>query len=171
MSEGQGWGAAAAEWWRHALADRSSGTARGLAARLRRAGSFEALAEPEVQALARRLGLGPGQAAMLVRLVLVLAEVRTDDPRPLARLLGGAEPVLSTLRFQRLLRAREDDFTQQLRRALLMAERRCNVARLAGDLLLWDHPVWGDPARARWCFDYFGASQDDAPTQSEETPA
>ena len=171
MTEGQGRGAMAAAWWRRALADRESGPARALAARLRRAGGIEALAEPEVQALANSLGLGPAQALGLIRLVQVLAEVRNDDRQSLARRLGGAEPVLSPLRLQRLLRAREEEFVTQLRRAVIMADRSCNVAFLARDLLVWDHPDWGDETRARWCFDYFGAAQTAAPGQSEETEA
>lgn len=145
----------AADWWREALANRESGAARGLAARLRRADGVAVLAEPGVQGLARRLGMGSAQAGDLIRLVQVLAELRDGDGASLARRLGGE--VLSPLRFQRLMRARDAEFTTQLRRAILMADRRCNVARLAGDVLVWDHPDWGDAARARWCFDYFGA--------------
>lgn len=148
-------GAIAAHWWREHLADRDSGAARGLAARLRRADGIAALAEPQVIALARRLRLGPPQAEVLLRLVTVLAGLRANDPQPLATRLGGQEPTLSTLRFQRLMRADGDELTRQLRRALPMADRRCNVARLAGDLLLWEHPVHGDRIRACWTFDYY----------------
>lgn len=158
-----------AAWWRMALADRDSGAARALAARLRRAGAIEALAEPAVQELARRLWIGPAQAPRLVRLVQVLAELRNDDPAPLARRL--AEAGVSHLRFQRLLRASDQDIAPQLRRALIMAERRCNARRLAGDLLAWDHPEWGDPVRARWCFDYFGGPAPASTLPPEETPA
>lgn len=161
----------AAGWWQADLADRDSGAARGLAARLRRAGPVDALAEPAVQALARRLKVGPEGAARLAVLVQVLAEVRNSDAATLARRLGGADPVLSPLRFQRLIRARDEDFVTQLRRAVIMAERRCNVARLAGDLLAWDHSEWGDGVRTHWCFDYFGAAAEAAPTDSEETQA
>lgn len=156
--KGQSPGAIAAQWWRDHLADRGSGAARGLSARLRRADGIAALAEPQVIALAHRLRLGPPQAQTLVRLVTVLADVRVDDPQPLAARLGEPEPALSALRFQRLLRADGDEFTRQLRRALPMADRRCNVAWLAGDLLLWEHPDHGDRIRARWSFDYFGTS-------------
>lgn len=154
-----------ADWWRGALADRDSGAARGLAARLRRADALGVLAEPAVQALARRLGMGPGDAPRLVGLVQVLADVRADDRASLAQRLAG---VLSPLRFQRLMRAEGAEFTAQLRRAIVMADRRCDVARLAGDLLAWDHPDRGEAARARWCFQYFGASLDEGPVTSEE---
>lgn len=161
----------AAAWWRAQIADRDRAAARGLAARLRRSGDIATLAEPAVQDLARRLGVGPAGARDLVRLVQILAELREDDRASLARRLGGAEPNLSTLRFQRLLRARGEEITTQLRRAIVMAERRANVARLAADLLVWEHPEWGDGARARWCFDYFGAPPPEAVAhRSEESP-
>ena len=156
----------AAAWWRASLADRTSGPARGLAARLRRAEGIAVLAEPAVQELARRLEMGPRDAASLILLAQVLAELRENDPASLARRLGGCD--LSTLRFQRLMRMRGDEFADALRRMIIMADRRCNVALLAADLLVWDHPDWGDAARVRWCFDYFGAPLD-SPV-SEETP-
>lgn len=165
-SRNTGRGEIAADWWRGALADRDSGAARGLSARLRRADALGILAEPAVQLLARRLGLGALDAGRLVGLVQVLADLRTSDPAPLARRLGGE--VLSPLRFQRLMRAEGEEFTLLLRRAIVMADRRCNVARLAGDLLAWDHPEAGDRIRAQWCFDYFGAPLEEATSPDEE---
>lgn len=159
MSEGHRKGPVAARWWRERLANRESGAARGLMARLRRADALGVLAEPAVQALARDLGLGPKHAGVLIRLAQVLAELREDASETLARRLGGAEPVMSHLRFQRLLRAEGDEATTALRRAVLMADRRCNVDRLAADLLVWEHPEWGEAARRRWIFDYFAAPQ------------
>ncbi|SET87538.1 type I-E CRISPR-associated protein Cse2/CasB [Oceanicella actignis] len=150
-------GERAAAWWRERLANRDSGAARGLSARLRRAHALAALAEPQVQALARDLGLGEGQADTLLRLVWALAELRESDGHSLARRLGGPEPVMSHLRFQRLMRAEGEEFSTALRRAIVMADRRCDVARLAADLLVWDHPQWGEAARRRWIFDYFAA--------------
>lgn len=174
MSQTQGRADVVRDWWRESLADRNSGAARGLAARLRRATPLEALSEPDVQALARRIGLGPGQAGTLVRLVQVLAEVREDDRDSLARRLGGDPPVMSHLRFQRLLRAEGEEVATALRRAIVMVDRRCNVERLAADLLAWDHPERGEAARRRWIFDYFAAPQPGGPDTAEtpeETPA
>ncbi len=147
------------EWWRENIANRESGRARALAARLRRAGGIEALAEPEVHVLAQRLGLQRGErdAAQIVRLVQVLAEVRENDDQRLAQRLGGHEPAMSPSRFQRLLRSRGEEFTIALRRALPMVDRRCNVAQLGRDLMTWDSERWGDKTRTDWCFDYFGA--------------
>lgn len=135
-------------WWSHALADRQSGRARALAARLRRASPVEALAEAEVHDLARRLNLRDGDR--LARLVTLLAEVRTHVPQTLMRRLGGPEPALSPLRFQRLMRATDAELPDALRRAIGLAERSCNVAALGEDLLFWS-----EKTRGRWSFQYF----------------
>lgn len=169
MSETQGRAGVVRDWWRDSIADRNSGAARGLAARLRRATPLEAISEPAVQALARRISVGPAQAGVLVRLVQVLAEVREDDGKSLARRLGGDPAVMSHLRVQRLLRAEGEEATTAIRRAVLMADRRCNVERLARDLLAWDHPEGGEVARRRWIFDYFAAPQPGS-TDTAETP-
>lgn len=162
MSEDRkGPGAIALGWWSRAIAPRDIPAARGLSARLRRAAPLAVLCEPDVQDLAAALGLRSTQAAQVIQLATLLAEVRETHPETLARRLGGQEPLLSSLRFQRLLRAEGDELTDHLRRAIVMADRRCNVAALAADLLHWE------AARPRWCFHYFGA---DAPAKmSEET--
>ncbi|SIO39180.1 CRISPR system Cascade subunit CasB [Rhodovulum sp. ES.010] len=155
MSEdGKAPGAVALSWWSTHLGARENAAARALASRLRRAAPVAVLCEPAVQDLARTLRIEPGRATDLVRLAGLLAEVREHDGAPLARRLGGVEPILSHLRFQRLMRAEGDELTALLRRAIAMADRRCNVAALADDLLHWE------AARPRWCFHYFGA---DAP--------
>ncbi|TKD12522.1 hypothetical protein FBT96_20250 [Rhodobacter capsulatus] len=157
--EPKGPGAVALGWWTRNIAPREMPSAKALSARLRRAAPLAVLCEPAVQDLARGLSLGPAQADRLVQLAVLLAEVREHVPERLARRLGGAEPVLSPLRFQRLIRAEGVELTDLLRRALSMADRRCNVAALATDILHWE------AARPRWCFDYFGA---EAPVQSLE---
>jgi len=150
-------------WWARELGDRQSAAARGLAARLRRAGPVDALAERAVHDLAQALNLRDG--ARLAFLVRLLAEVREHEGRPLARALGGAEPVMSELRFQRLMRADGGELPEALRRAITLADRSCNVARLGSDLL-----HWGEDVRRRWCFDYYGvdAPQAATPSVSEE---
>lgn len=148
-------GQIAATWWQAQIGLRDSAKARALAARLRRAGPVEALCEPAVQALAQQLRVGPAKAEQLARIVCLLAEVRENDSARLANRLGGGEPLMSNLRFQRLLRAEDSERVALLRRAVLMADRRCNVAALARDV--W---TWSEAVKMRWCFDYFGA---DAP--------
>ncbi len=66
------------EWWHHRIGARQSPAARGLAARLRRAGPVTALAERAVVGLAEDLRLR--DPAALTGLVQVLAEIRTDLP-------------------------------------------------------------------------------------------
>lgn len=149
--EKKGPGAITLGWWSREIAPRDIPAAKGLSARLRRAAPLAVLCEPAVIQLGRALDLGPARAGQLVRLATLLAELRDNSAETLARRLGGAEPVLSSLRFQRLLRAEGEELTDHLRRAIVMADRRCNVAALAADLLGWE------AARPRWCFHYFGA--------------
>lgn len=145
-------------WWSSELGNRESARARGLAARLRRAGPIDALAEGAVHDLARALNLRDG--ARLARLVCLLAEVREHVSEALPSRLGGPEPVLSSLRFQRLMRADEAELPAALRRAIVMADRQCNIAGLGTDLLHWN-----DRTRTRWCFQYFG----ETPPRTEVT--
>lgn len=154
-------------WWSQELTNPNSATARGLAARLRRATPSSALAERAVHELAARLdevqirlGFPRHSAERLSLLVRLLAEVREHTPEALAKRLGGPEPVLSSLRFQRLMRAEGHEICDALRRAIGMADGRCNVASLGQDILRWD-----DKTRMAWCFNYFGET---AP-QTEKT--
>jgi CRISPR system Cascade subunit CasB len=146
-------------WWKRSL-DRENARGRALAAKLRRGDAVSVLCEPEVHELAQTLDIRDSER--LVRLVQVLAEVRGDDAIPLAKALGGKDPALSHLRFQKLMRASQDEIATGLRRALPLVGYRCNIAVLGQDLLFW-----GEKTRTRWCFDYFGA---EAPrSMSEET--
>ncbi len=139
-------------WWSINLADRQSGRARALAARLRRASVGEALIEPEIFALAKKLNCGPGDGARMARLVTLLAEVRSHTTQTLMQRLGGDEPTLSKLRFQRLMRAEDEELVEAVRRAIrLMDDPSCNVAALGESLFFW-----GEKTRAKWCFEYFG---------------
>jgi CRISPR system Cascade subunit CasB len=161
-AEHKGPGTAAFGWWAEYIEPRDSiPAARGLAARLRRAGPIEALCEPAVHKLAQALHVSgsEAEAEKLVRLACLLAEVRESDAAPLAYRLGGKEPVLSHARFENLMRAEGETLTDLMRRAIGMAGRRCNVGALARDL--W---YWNDRTRTRWCFDYFHADapQDDS---------
>ena len=143
-------------WWKSNIGDRdTSSRARALAARLRRAGPVEVLGEAAVHELAKSLHIT--DAGPLVRLVQVLAEVRENAPQTLAQRLGSDKPALSTLRFQRLMRAEPDELPVALRRAVVMADRTCNVAALGQDVL-----DWSDRTRSCWCFHYFGAAPPDA---------
>lgn len=146
-------GLIAREWWQENIADRDNSYARALAARLRRANSVTALCEPKVIQLANRLNIKPEGAARLTRLVCLLVEIREDSPDSLITRLGGSEPILSKLRFERLISSRDDELVTQLRRAISMAANRCNVTKFANDLYFWN-----DRTRRNWCFEYFGTS-------------
>jgi CRISPR system Cascade subunit CasB len=107
----------------------------------------------------------------------VLAHIRTDaEPsgghrRRFAELLGhGDRPVMSPLRFKRLLGATEDqDIMIAFRRAIQLAgARNINVGDVAESIL-----AWSDRRRMRWAFDYYGASiaaprQDNPASASDE---
>lgn len=160
-------------WWQANIGRRDSGAARALGARLRRRDDIEILCEPAVHQLAQALALR--DAGSLLRLVRVLAEFRGNDRTSLARRLGGTDPAISTARFQRLMRSEGEALTQALVRAVRMLSpaegRSCNIVKLGQDLLLWDHPHWGDRIRARWSFEYFSQSVPEAlqPQSAQET--
>jgi CRISPR system Cascade subunit CasB len=160
-------------WWHDNLADRNSGRARALAARLRRASDIGALCEPEVHVLAGSLTLSPKSAGRLSQLVRVLAEVRETDTHRLAQRLGGKDPVLSKLRFQRLMSSTGEEFVAGIRRTLPMVNRKAHVGWLGVDLLDLlddDRPDRRDSIRIRWAFDYFGgAPAEDTDNQPETT--
>ncbi len=162
-------------WWLHHMGERSSSSAKALSARLRRATAIEALAEPAVHALAQMLELKrtAHDTEALVRLALVLAWVREHESgaqQRLAQKIGrGDPPLLSALRFQRLMRAEGDEIITALRRTLPLTQYRCNVAALGEDLLYWN-----DQTRTRWSFDYFGAEpppNPSNPSDPQETSA
>ena len=153
-------------WWANALERETTG-GRGLSARQLRASAVEVLCETEVHELSR--ALKTKNADKLVRVACLLAEVREHTNQTLPRILGGSEPnepKLSPLRFQRLMRAEGDDLTNGLRRAIHMADHRCNVATLGEDLMFWN-----EKTRRNWCFQYFRseAPQSSAKPDVEET--
>lgn len=141
-------------WWSQNIGNREAAHARALSAHLRRAETVEVLGERAVIELAGKLDIKASDTRLprFITMVRLLAELRSHDGAPLARRLGGSDPVLSELRFQRLLRSEGEEFEDLMRRAILMADRKCNVAAFGGDVL-----HWGDKVRQRWCFQYFGA--------------
>ena len=157
------------KWWAQHIGNRETASARGLAARLNRADAVGALSEPAVHALMQSLDWRPTpwHVEVLLRLALVLPQVREHTHASLAQRLGaGDPPAMSTLRFQRLIRADGEELVTALRRALPLVDRRCNVAALGRDLVYWSQR--DDSVRTRWCFDYFGAV---APAATTETLA
>ncbi|GCD60016.1 hypothetical protein WSS15_30470 [Acetobacter pasteurianus] len=142
-------------WWDHNIRPRDTKSrARSLAACLRRGDGVTILSQPEVQKLASDLEFQPHNARSLIRLSQILSCIREDDARSLATIIGGNPPLLSPLRFQKILRAefKDEELVDYLRRAVDMAGKRCNVKSMAGDLI-----YWGEAVKTRWCFDYFGS--------------
>jgi CRISPR system Cascade subunit CasB len=87
----------------------------------------------------------------------VLAHVREDDSRAVARALGpqadNAGEVMSEGRFRRLLQSEEgEDLTRNLVRAVKMLKGKANVADLAR-AIWW----WNDRVRRDWAFRYLNA--------------
>ncbi|VGO07097.1 CRISPR-associated protein, Cse2 family [plant metagenome] len=105
----------------------------------------------------------------------VLAHVREDlgNKASLPAALGSTKeserPLLSQMRFQRLLRTRNvDDFYRQLVRAVKLADNKADVAVLANDILAWhceQHQALPDPnhrLHSRWARDYYLQPQERA---------
>lgn len=152
-------------WWRSWVGDRQSGAARGFTARARRATDIELLCDYATHQLAQALSLRSGDADRLLRMVRVLTQMRESHAQPLARRLGGTDPVLSSARFKRLMRSDGKDLTAALVRAVAMlspASKPCNINRLSEDLFFWN-----DQTRARWTFEYYGATPPETLKQAD----
>jgi CRISPR type I-E-associated protein CasB/Cse2 len=134
-----GWGQIARHWWRE-LQDTNKDGSRNRTrnpaalARLRRAAvPAEALEEPSIFDLYRRLGFARRDIERcLTRVAVVaavLAHIRSDASpsdtgyrRGFAEMLGGENAIMSPLRFRRLLEATEDrDLLIVFRRAVALA--------------------------------------------------
>ena len=107
----------------------------------------------------------------------VVSHVSENDPtlsfaERMAQKNGGA-PVMSELRFRRLLAVRtEEGLFRELRRAVKLADGRLNIVSLADDVFRWcaDNQMLAfnkgqdirptDLIQVRWSLDYYGASDD-----------
>ena len=180
-----------AEWWRTTLSD-SAGD-RGIRATLCRCRSpLDAVTVPAVLGLARRLGRVPAAGDPLwkqrgfervLTLGIVLAAVRKDHDEPLLRRLGWGQfpyqlketeakegrPILSELRFKRLLQTDgEDELIAAFRRLVALAGGETSVRDLAQVLLNWDYPrTQRDLALTYYRANTYGLSQSDS---SEDQP-
>jgi CRISPR system Cascade subunit CasB len=170
-------GVAALKWWAP-LADRQHGDRAALAQLRRCEQAIDALAVPSAIALARTLvqsRLGEKFVDAL-GLAVLLAHVKEHDPqRSVMRAAGwpsfprdrknqssGTErPVLSELRFRRLLQTTREDRIPAFVRLVRMLDARVNVVDLAESFLFW-----GDRRRQKWAFDYFAAGAS-APASNE----
>lgn len=157
-------------WWAK-LTSVNNSAMRADLARLRRAdGVLSGLAVSAMHDLNSSLyAAGHGlknQPERLALIALLLAQVKTSTQDSAARRMGGNPPALSGIRFTALIRTTDPAvLIVPMRRALRVIGQGANVARLATDLY-W----WNDATRARWCFDYYGASAV-APEEKQETEA
>ena len=155
------------------------GQGRADRARLRRCeNAEELLSNSATLSFARRLiVLGGGSKAFadeskvyeqLAWVAGALAHVKEDpgDGQTLAfrlgKALGGERPAMSELRFRSLqAAATTDDFFLQIRRAIHLADRKTDVARLADDLFAWQLEQGKSASRANsgvkfhWAYDYY----------------
>lgn len=177
---------AARSWWQALQPDESSGRRgdRATLARLRRCGApIDAISEPGVFDLYRRLGFTEFEAALRLPWVaaaaMVLAHVREDAPESPARSVGRQNwqdeafdtALMKPLRFQRLLAAREpEEVAREMRRLVALANRRINVGALGAAILEWADTERGDRLRARWAFDYHAAGEAAPEAAADPTP-
>jgi CRISPR system Cascade subunit CasB len=122
--------------------------------------------------LRHRLGAHSEQALQRAAMIAhVLAHVREDDRRSMARALGpqqgGEKSAMSEARFRRLLQARDHpDLKRRLVRAVKMLSGKANVADLA--IAIW---WWNDRTRQQWAFRYLNAEPPAAPPSAVEQSA
>lgn len=155
-----------ARWWRGLQAYFPDGrpnptSDRAALARLRRANLVDAMQAPATLALFRALGrTRPDDLPTVALCAAALAAVRQDDPGAnAARQLGAppgdpaARPVLSSLRFRRLIEAADgEERLLSFRRAVALAGGKLNVRELAAACL-----DWSETRRRIWIFNYYNA--------------
>ncbi|MCY4050196.1 MAG: type I-E CRISPR-associated protein Cse2/CasB [Gammaproteobacteria bacterium] len=145
-------------WWTR-LIDKNSGYMRADHAQLRRADSTStALVVETVHILHKDLcQVGcdlRNKPDLLALIALSLAQVPESGPETVAKMMGGNPPSISGIRFNTIIRTTDPaDLTPLIRRALRAIGSSVNVNQLSTDLI-W----WNEATRARWCFDYYGAS-------------
>jgi CRISPR system Cascade subunit CasB len=137
------------QWWR-GLAER-----KGDRATLRRCATpLEVALEPAYQTLYGRLNtrFEKLNADRLAAIVGLLSHVKNDDATntPPKTFSQGEQPVLSPLRFRRLLESQGmDELYPIVRRALPLVGYTINVRALAQDVY-----YWGERTKKAWAYGY-----------------
>jgi len=151
----------ARDWWRHTISDAEGD--RSVRAQLRRCTTpLDAACVPAAIGLARLLGRIPDAGApawkqkafeRALSLAIVLSHVRSDNGINLLRMLGWGQfpyeakeadagegrPILSELRFKRLLQTEgEEELVRTFARLIALAGHATDVADLARVFLHWD---------------------------------
>jgi CRISPR system Cascade subunit CasB len=169
------------DWWKDNLQNANDSNARALSARLRRATTMvETLSERAVFELGKDLHLN-SKPEILALLASTLAHVDDHKSQTFAKCCGevvgqsgdGKQKKnsykLSETRFQNVARCEEPmELATQLRRALPIIGKTCDVGRLGEDLMKWFELEQSERTRARWWFDYFGGTMP-AATEKETT--
>lgn len=177
--------AAAHAWWKQLQPQEIEGRVtrgdRAAAARLRRASSvLEAATEEATADLYQRLEFtSPDRDLPRAALIAaVLAHVRKENRHKVAEAIGtprsggDTTPLISPLRFKRLIAAREpDDLLTAFRRVVAILGKEANVKDLAQLLLGFTDEHWADIARTRFAFAYHGAAIAAPEPASEDTAA
>lgn len=147
-----------ADWW-EGLQDDTGGRAR-----LRCCKSpEEVMLEPAFHRLLKRLGtlteksgqtLEGRDIQRLAAIAGLLAHVSARFSKPLAEQMTerkkGGRPLLSSLRFRRLLKEPFEDLYPAMIRVIRQLDKKANVSDLAESIY-----YWGDKVRRRWALTYF----------------
>ncbi len=80
----------------------------------------------------------------------LFAHVREQTGQRLAQQMGGNPPVVSELRFRRLLQRDRDDLYVAMIRVIRMLKYRANPYDLAASVF-----YWGDVIKKEWAYGYF----------------
>lgn len=162
QAEGTGTiGVAALGWWKQIQED------SGARAELRRcrtpAEAARCPAAHDLYAALKAAGCASREVAMWT--AIVLAHVRGHDPRrtTAAHMVGAdpRSPVVSALRFRRLLRCnRREALVPLLRRAVSLTDGVAHVVDLAESVVFW-----GDSRQKQWAFEYFERVRNSRPEQ------
>lgn len=182
-------GVRALQWWQR-LREPGRGDPGTLAELRRCASTVEAMRIRAAIVLARRLGVARADAPdFRVRAALdlarVLAHVKVHDATRHPMRAAGWEhfagmrkesevgpkerPKLAEGRFRRLLQTGDgEEKVVAFVRLVVLLGGTVNVAALADDFLLWNHPVHGDRVRERWAFLYYAAGDAAPPAPNDD---
>jgi CRISPR system Cascade subunit CasB len=143
-----------------------SGSLKADRAVLRRAHDLQAVVESSAyQRLYKKMAVAhegdtwrPFQQDRIALLAALLVHVPSANeaslPKVMGQLGGGDKPIVSELRFRRILESPDmDSLFHGLRRVLPIIKAPANVHALIDDVF-----GWGDSVKRRWAYAYYGAS-------------
>lgn len=91
----------------------------------------------------------------LACVVGVMAHVEKSSDKKLAVQMGGREPIVSELRFRRLLQCNHRQLYPRAIRVLKMLKQQASLADLASSIFFW-----GDRTKREWAMQYFAITPD-----------